>query len=112
MIRPWFTVGDDARSAWHREMPETECRRHKPGDTHGEGTDMTRTGRIARLPAKIREELNGRGSKTAKKTLIKWPNHMSEEAAFLDKHYENPGIALWPIMGGALAIMACWGCCP
>jgi hypothetical protein len=54
---------------------------------------MTRTGKIARLPAKIREELNGRLENGEDgKTLIKWLNAQPETAAILDKYYENPKV--------------------
>jgi len=54
---------------------------------------MTRTGKIARLPAKIREELNGRLENGEDgKTLIKWLNTQPETAAILDKYYENPKV--------------------
>src|SRR5258706_9401477 len=53
----------------------------------------TRTGKIARLPDSIREELNHRLQNNERgKSLIKWLNGLSEVQAVLNEHFDSKPI--------------------
>jgi hypothetical protein len=78
---------------WHSERMSTKTEQAAQTETAG-STGRARTGKIAKLPSAIREELNSRLAEgEATEAILQWLNGLPEVRAHLEAHHQGSPIS-------------------